>query len=361
MQAVFKEARIPVQLIDTEDKTTVAIVFERVNQRGVPLDILQLLTAWTWSHDFLLQKQFEELSGELRPFGFDEVGEDSNLLLRCCSSVLTGKPLTENLIKVTGAEVRDRFDEVMRGVRGAIDFLRDNLKVQSLKNLPYSNLLIPLTVFFSNKPNTQVRMTDTQRNTILRWFWRSCFAKRYNSQPYKNLEIDVQEMAKLKRGDPNALGQFPFSQVDKSLFEREIFRLNNVTSKTFVLMLAQQDPRSFISGQSISLRDSLKEYNRNEFHHLYPKAYIKGKGTNQFDINCLANFCFMSRTDNNHIGARAPSAYRKDMPSSDVTTHEILRTAMCPDSLFKDDFQMFVSDRARILSDYANKLTSVQS
>ncbi|RYZ91899.1 MAG: DUF262 domain-containing protein [Proteobacteria bacterium] len=266
VQAVFKEARIPIQLIDTEDKATVAIVFERINQTGVPLDILQLLTAWTWSQDFLLQKQFEDLSGELRPFGFDEVGEDSNLLLRCCASVLTGKPLTESLIRVPGAEVRNRFEEVMSGVRGAIDFLRDNLKVQSLKNLPYSNLLIPLTVFFSSAPGKQIRMTHEQRETILRWFWRTCFAKRYNSQPYKNLETDVQEMAKLRQGLPNALGNFQFSKIDSAMFENEIFRINNVVSKTFVLMLAQKDPLSFISGQPISLREALKEYNRNEFN-----------------------------------------------------------------------------------------------
>jgi len=39
LQARFKEALIPVQTITTEDKTAVAIVFERVNQRGVELDI----------------------------------------------------------------------------------------------------------------------------------------------------------------------------------------------------------------------------------------------------------------------------------------------------------------------------------
>ncbi|MDE2385858.1 MAG: DUF262 domain-containing protein, partial [Alphaproteobacteria bacterium] len=38
LQAVFKETRIPVQISKTEDKATVAIVFERINRQGVPLD-----------------------------------------------------------------------------------------------------------------------------------------------------------------------------------------------------------------------------------------------------------------------------------------------------------------------------------
>lgn len=75
-----------VQLVETDDRAKVAIVFERVNRLGMELDILQLLSAWTWSEAFDLQERFEEFAEELRPFGFQGVGEDSNLLLRCCAA-----------------------------------------------------------------------------------------------------------------------------------------------------------------------------------------------------------------------------------------------------------------------------------
>jgi len=45
MQSVFKTTQIPLQLSHTEDKATVALIFERVNRQGVPLDTLQLLSA----------------------------------------------------------------------------------------------------------------------------------------------------------------------------------------------------------------------------------------------------------------------------------------------------------------------------
>ena len=61
MQSVFKEMRVPVQYSDTEDRATVAIIFERVNRQGVELDTLQLLSAWTWSEEFALQEQFSDL------------------------------------------------------------------------------------------------------------------------------------------------------------------------------------------------------------------------------------------------------------------------------------------------------------
>ena len=46
VQATFKEANLPVQLFETDDRAKVAIVFERVNRLGVELDTLQLLSAW---------------------------------------------------------------------------------------------------------------------------------------------------------------------------------------------------------------------------------------------------------------------------------------------------------------------------
>jgi len=80
VQAAFQEASIATQLIETDDRRKVAIVFERVNRLGMELDTLQLLSAWTWSEDFDLQEQFVDLAEELAPFGFAGIGEDTNLL-----------------------------------------------------------------------------------------------------------------------------------------------------------------------------------------------------------------------------------------------------------------------------------------
>src|SRR5207248_1483089 len=64
MQASFKESQIPVQFFRTDQKGTVAVIFERINRQGVPLDTMQLLSAWTWSEDFQLQSQFRDLVDE---------------------------------------------------------------------------------------------------------------------------------------------------------------------------------------------------------------------------------------------------------------------------------------------------------
>ncbi|HSK71963.1 MAG TPA: hypothetical protein VK892_09735, partial [Pyrinomonadaceae bacterium] len=353
MTSVFKESRIPVQMITTDNKTTVAIVFERVNQRGVPLDTLQLLTAWTWSEDFDLQSRFQDLSEELEPFGFKDVGEDSNLLLRCCAAVIKREASTETLIELTGETIRGHFDNMINGLKGAIDFLQKNLNVHSLQNLPYPSMLIPLSAFFAIPGNEQFRQTDEQTGKILRWFWKVCFSKRYNSQPIKTIKNDIAEMIRLRENRQSELGEFSIN-LTSEFFKKEAFRMSNVSTKTFILMLAQERPKSFISGLNVDLGKVLKDYNKNEFHHLYPKNFLRSNGYEGKIINCLANLCFMSKTDNNQLGGVAPSEYREKMPEN---IDEILRRAVCPTSLFENDFDKFINERIEMLFEKASSLT----
>lgn len=356
VQAVFRQTRIPIQMLSTDDKTIVAIVFERINRQGIELDTLQLLSAWTWSEEFDLQRKFEDLSLELEPFGFRDVGQDQDLLLRCCSAVLTGNVKTDTLINLNGAVVRDRFQEVVNGLKGAIDFLRDNFKIYSLENLPYNNFLVPLSVFFSSTGNSQFRYSDSQRRIILKWFWRTCLSRRYNSQPVKSVQSDIEEILKLKLGQPSNLASISDAfEIQSSFFKETRFRSGTVITKTFILLLAQKNPYSFVTGSPISLRDVLKEYNRNQFHHVYPRAFLRNSNQNIYDDSCLANFCFLSTSDNNMIGDSAPSGYRTAMP--DLYISEILEHAICPPSMFDDNFEIFINERSELLAAEANRLS----
>lgn len=350
MQARFKEARIPFQLLTTEDKAKVAIVFERINRMGVPLDTLQLLTAWTWSEEFDLQHEFEELREELAPFGFAGVGEDSNLLLRCCAAVLAGDASPNTLVNLRGSDVRGRFEEITNGVKGAIDFLRINLRVETITNLPFSTILVPLSVFFAQPGAEFVKVSDRQRSRLLRWFWRACFSRRYSSGVLRNLKEDIKAISELKEGRPTTLGEFS-AIVRPDYFTSNTFRVNSVNTTTFVLLLAQQDPLNFVSGQPVPVANVLREYNRSEFHHMYPKACLAERKISAKDQNMLVNICFLSKADNTALGGVAPSVYKGKM-TGDVS--EIIRRALCPRSLFGDDYSVFCRERAALLERAAN-------
>ncbi|MEW2588814.1 DUF262 domain-containing protein [Micromonospora aurantiaca] len=352
LHSKFKEVSIPIQSFATDDRAGVAIVFERVNRLGVELDTLQLLSAWTWSDDFDLQRKFSELSEELEPFGFGDVGEEITLLLRCCAAIVEGDASPKAMISMKGAKVRELFPHVINGIRGAIDFVRRELGVQQLANLPYASTLVPLSVFFSAPDGRSVSYSDAQRRIILRWFWRACFSARYGRSVTPSLAADISEIKNLRAGRKCRLTDMSVN-VDESLFLRHQFKLSTVLSRTFILMLAQQRPRSLVSGQSIDLAAVLKSYNRNEFHHIYPQAYLRSAGIDVERHSLLANICFISSIDNKILGGDSPATYRVHLASPELT----FPLAFVPEhELFSGDYEAFVKARARLLASEANRV-----
>jgi hypothetical protein len=255
-------------------------------------------------------------------------------------------------MSLKGPDVRAKFSQVLNGVKGAVDYLRSHYQVHSLDNLPFLTTLVPLSVFFATDGNQEVKYDDDQRKIIDRWFWRSAFSRRYSSGVLRNLKTDIDEMYKLKMKQPTSLGSFSFN-VSPEFFTKNKFGMNNVNTKTFILMLAQKKPLSFISGAPLDLAEKLKSANRTEFHHLMPKAFLESKGIKKSEENILANYCFLSRADNRDLGGTAPSVYKKKMPA---TPENILDHAICPPSLFKDDFPTFIKDRADLLTYSAKQL-----
>jgi len=342
MQAVFKETQIPRQLSSTDEKATVAIIFERVNRQGVPLDTLQLLSAWTWSEDFQLHEQFTELSEQLGPFGFAEVGEDTNLLLRCCAAVLVKDATPNSLMTLNGQTVRENFTRILNGVKSAVDYLRTNFNIFSLDNLPFPTVLVPL----SAAPDGMLRARELGREIL----WdRSRLSHQLGRMEKRGLDIE-----KLRDGKPHTLGASQVN-VTKEFFIDNVFGMGNVNTKSFILMLAQAGPRSFVSGAPVDLSEKLRDSNRTEFHHLMPRSFLKSSGQTAIDDSVLANFAFLSRADNRQLGGVAPSSYKAKMATN---LEEILAGALCPFSLFDDNYEAFSTARAKLLTDKAIKLCS---
>ncbi|MCL7724653.1 DUF262 domain-containing protein [Actinobacillus pleuropneumoniae] len=356
LQEIFKEVKIPYQTLSTDDKSKVAIVFERINRKGIPLDTFQLLSAWTWNEEFNLQNKFKDLIDELSEHGFDnDLGHD--MLLRIVAAILTEKhAVVEELIELDPKEIEDKFQYVINGVKGAIDFLKREFHIIKLDNLPYVHMIIPLSVFFANKGNEHFNYSDNQRKRILSWFWKTAFSRRYSSSTNKNLGIDIQEIVKLKNNKSSELDKLSVSNVSKDIFIETDFNMGTVYTKSFILLWAQNEPKSFISGGNISLANVLKEYNKHEFHHIYPKSYLdKIVGSYNSSPKCLANFCIISRADNKKISNEPPKCYIGNKMGDDV--ENILSATFTNSKDLKDDnYDQFVNNRAERLYCYLKEL-----
>ncbi|HTA27088.1 MAG TPA: DUF262 domain-containing protein [Bacteroidia bacterium] len=349
----FLEFTLPAQEIETDDITSVAIIFERINRAGTPLDTYQLLTAWSWSSDFDLQEEFSELSSEMEPFGFGNISEEKDLQLKCCSGIITGEASPSSIINLKGESVRKNFEKIKNGLKGAVDFLRNELNVYSLEWMPYPSMLVSLSYFFATEKVSGKNITHKQREQLIKWFWRSSFARRYTGGISDKHKQDIASMKALSEDENTKIAEFE-CEISNDFFTNNQFNVSAVNTKTFVLFLAFQNPLSFLSGANVTLSDVLKLVNRNEFHHIFPKKHLQDLGVESKKINALVNFCFLSNGDNQKIKNKSPLTY-KDLINP-LAIENVLSRALCPSDSLDLSYDHFVNSRVELLAAKAKEI-----
>lgn len=356
LQETFKEIQIPFQLMETDDRAHVAIVFERINRTGVPLDSFQLLKAWSWSTDFDLQEQLDDLSTELSDYGYDGLTSDQDLLLKCFTGYILGDTSPGAITRLDGENIRSNFDEIKNGIMSAVDFIRGELKLHSLRYLPYPAMLVSLVKFFGTAKKGGATFTDLQRQSLVKWFWRSCFSRRYSSGVNSAHENDLQAMSRLVQDETFDICAFK-CEIASSFFVDNVFNLNTVNTKTFVAMLASASPCSFISGANVDLSEPMKLANAKEFHHIFPSKFLQRQGLARNKIFCLANFCFLNNADNQKIKDKSPAEYSKLINPDRLEA--ILQSALCPIDTFSLNYDLFIQKRMDLLISYAKNLCGI--
>ena len=247
----------------------------------------------------------------------------------------------------------ENFDEIKNGIKSSVDFIRGELKLNSLKYLPYPAMLVSLVKFFGTTKKGGAAFTDLQRQSLIKWFWRSCFSRRYSSGVNSAHETDLQAMERLVFDEQYDICSFK-CEVSPTFFTDNVFNLNTVNTKTFVALLASTSPKSFISGANVNLSEPMKLANSKEFHHIFPAKYLQRLGLARNRIFCLANFCFLNNADNQRIKDKAPAEYCKMMNSDKI--NDILQSALCPSQTFCLDYDTFLNERSKILVDQAKVL-----
>jgi hypothetical protein len=352
LQSKFKEYLVPNEVFESDDRNKVAIVFERINRAGTELNVFELLSAWSWSEEFDLVEKFASLQDLIVDHGFEDLCDDKDLQLRICAGVIIGETTPKQILDLKGEDIRGRFFEIERGIIGALDFLRREANVKHYKMLPFPGLLVPLSAFFATPKPEGRNYTEKQKQQILRWFWRSLFTRRFSADVNQRQAIDIAEMIRLRDDEAYA---FKHQKAEIKIdFKKGGFSVANANSRVLILLLNSTTPYSFLSGAKIDTDKVLKKASKHEFHHIYPQKYLEGLGREHGEINVLANICFLTRADNNTIKARAPSDYLNDIEPT--KRDEYIKNALCPLGFGSMEYDEFLEERSKILTQRAEEL-----
>jgi hypothetical protein len=140
------------------------------------------------------------------------------------------------------------------------------------------------------------------------------------------------------------------------------FRSNVSRSRAYVLALAAKHPRNLTNGSYIDPAVALSSYNKKQFHHIFPRAYLKRTKTFLSD-NLLINICMIAAAGNNAISDSDPNQYLPECVANlGVEADEVFSSNLLPiPSSFdysKASYDSFLKVRAKLIAQFAEILCS---
>jgi hypothetical protein len=354
----FKDYKIATVTLHEMSVEAVAPIFERINSRGTPLTIVDLMRAATWSETFDLMDAIAGINDELSSKYFG--GIERKAILRSISAAAGGgfsEASIDNLRKHSAEELETAVDATKGAYTRAVDFLATELHIPSDKQVPYVNQVVVLAEVF----RLIKHLSPAQLTSVRRWFWRTAVAGYFGGWNTGNMGSDqkaVRAFAEGQSKDIESVVQDPGSGI----WTAQQFRSNAAHSKILILLLAFSKPLDLLTSQNIDTGDALFHGNTKEFHHFFPRDYLKSKGVSARKASVLANFVMLTAASNKRITNRAPSDYLKEVKKGlGANLDKVLSSNLISPAAFEaamnDDYDTFLAERAKGIATVMSGLT----
>lgn len=346
---IFTNYKVPVVTLKDLTVEEVCPIFERINSSGTRLSTYDLMVAATWSTTFDLNDESDKISEALTPKGFGDI--DGNTVIKCLSAVHRNSINKEDVLglrNLSPSEIDTLVGNTREALLKVVDLLTTEFGIYSWDFLPYEALVVILTKIYHDRN----ALSGSKVKRLKQWFWRSSFNERYRgaSENYISNDIGIVQQFVLQEGaNPAIFGEPPSDVVLRSVE----FRSNNSRSRALILALAKQGPRNLTNGAIVDCTEALSSFNKKQFHHIYPKAYLKRVGSEE-QQNSLANICIIAASENNKISDSDPNNY---LPELSVTLGDVADTvfvsnhmpAPSAENYAKLDYPSFLRARSVIL------------
>lgn len=359
----FTDYQVAIVTLGDMSIQDVAPVFERINSTGTPLTIVDLMRAATWSPTFDLVDEIDSVLEALQPKNFG--GIDRKTLLRAVASA-SGlgfeSAAIDDLRNRSEEQLQKDVNDTKESAKRAADFLATQIGSPGSKALPYANQFAVLCEVFRGVPHP----TAEQYAAIRRWFWRTTLASYFGGWNTGQMSTDRQSVLKFAAGETPEISNSSTIPTESIWTVRE-FRSNSATSKMLALMLGHSGPLDLRTGQKIDVAKALSWSNDKEFHHFFPKAFLKEQGFTPRRANAIGNIVMLTSISNIQISAKSPSEYLLAL-QAEVGDEELakrLRSCLVPDEAFQaalaDDYETFLAARSAFLQSEALALAGVDA
>ncbi len=355
----FKTYEFSTVVLRKEDIDSAIEVFTRINTGGQTLTLFEIMSAKTYDEEqqFDMQAKWDSFIKKLKDVKYE--GVSSTVILSVLSLVLsrTKECKRKTILGLDKQAIIENWGAGISALKDSIDYFRTTYRIPVSQLLPYDSLIVPFSYFFyfkNEKPQGE------QRKYLEEFFWRMSLSFRYSSSTESRLAQDIKRIDLIlhnKRPDYSDIKvdlDSPQTLIDTN------FSAGNSYCKAFLCLLAYQEPKDFQDNGNVILDNSwLKVASSKNYHHFFPKAYLKNKTT--LNSNSLVNITFVSDHINKRkIGSKSPSNYIGDFQDENADINRALNSHFIDLNGFgieSDDYDTFLQSRAkRVYSELESRI-----
>lgn len=278
-------------------------IFVRVNSLGAKLRssdlaLAQITAKWRGS-----LKTFQSFQEACEKDGFDL---DLGIHLKNLVAFTTGQSRFLTVGSLSVDAVQEGWKECVSGMEFALNFLRSNVGIESPALLSSPFIVVTLG-YYGHKRNYQI--TPDEAKGLRHWVLVANAKGRYSRGSSETL-LD-QDLATLRQGGgAEALLERLRLQVGRLDIAPEELEGRNQRSalfKTMFLAFRGAGAKDWHSNLAIALGHRGSQH-RLQFHHIFPKAVLKGSYTAR-EADDIANLAFIGGKTNRQISDKSPKQY----------------------------------------------------
>ena len=335
-------------LLRKEEIDSAIEVFTRINTGGQTLTLFEIMSAKTYdeSQTFDMQVKWTDFIKNLQNKKYE--GISSTIILSLLSLILskTKECKRKIILKLSKQDIVNTWEDGISALEHSIDYFRTSFGIPVSQLLPYDALLVPFAYFFyfnKNKPDSN------QRKYMEEFFWRVSLSSRYSSASESKLAQDIKRIDLILGNKRPGYEDIKINLTSSEDLINTNFSAGNSFCKAILCLLSYQDPKDFQDNGKVILDNSwLKVANSKNYHHFFPKAYLREQKI--ANANSLMNVTFVSdHLNKRKIGSKSPSVYieefanENDNISNALSTHFIEMEGFGIES---NDYDIFLKKRA---------------
>jgi len=326
-------------------------IFTRLNVGGKPLTVFEIMVAKTFDskRNFDLGEEFDQLLSDLEAVDYGTL--PASVVLQTVSILLVKECRKKDILKLSRKKFIDIWPAAVEAIKNAVDYFRNAYRIPVSQLLPYPNLVVPFAYYFFKKGR---KPTGKAQEYLQDFFWRAALGGRYSQAVESRLAQDVRKIDIIMSG---RLPKYEWA-VDTSpefIKDNGWFSVGRAYIKALLCILAYQEPKSFIDNSIVRIsNDWLKQANSKNYHHFFPKAYLKKRGVEDEYVNHIANITIVDDFLNKReIRAQAPSRYMRRFARKNKALDKCMRTHLIRLDTFgvlENDYDKFFHRRCQALS-----------